>query len=107
LTAVFGAGFVALYFGLGSLPPAWLTRASQVPRTGVAALRLVRMTPDGEPDARTLIDQLGQAWQRYDAVDGTLYLIRPDGYVMGRWRDAASAGADFHRALARALKEST
>jgi hypothetical protein len=34
-------------------------------------------------------------------------LIRPDGYVMGRWREAASAMANFHRALARALREGT
>jgi 3-(3-hydroxy-phenyl)propionate hydroxylase len=65
------------------------------------------MAPDGAPDARTVIDELGQAWQGYDATDGTLYLIRPDGYVMGRWRDAAAATANFHRALARALKECT
>jgi 3-(3-hydroxy-phenyl)propionate hydroxylase len=48
---------------------------------------------------------MGQAWQRYGAMEGTLYLIRPDGYVMGRWREAASAGIDIDRVLARALKD--
>ena len=44
------------------------------------------------------IDLYGQAWQRYGLPDVTsqgLVLIRPDGYVMGRWRDldpAAFAG---------------
>ena len=36
------------------------------------------------------IDFYGQAWQRYGLPDVTsqgLVLIRPDGYVMGRWRD--------------------
>ena len=28
---------------------------------------------------------LGQAWQRYGAQDGALVLVRPDGYVFGRW----------------------
>jgi 3-(3-hydroxy-phenyl)propionate hydroxylase len=38
-----------------------------------------------EPDA----DTLGQARQRYglpDAAAQALVLVRPDGYVMGRWR---------------------
>ena len=82
-----------------------LQQAAEVPRAGVAALRLVRITSEGAPDARTVIDELGQAWQRYDAMDGTLYLIRPDGYVMGRWR-VASTPADIHGALARAMKDS-
>jgi 3-(3-hydroxy-phenyl)propionate hydroxylase len=105
LTAMFGTSFVALYFGIGPQLPAWLQQAAEVPRAGLAALRLVRITLHGAPDACTVIDELGQAWQRYDAMDGTLYLIRPDGYVMGRWRDSASTPADLHRALARALKD--
>ena len=50
---------------------------------------------------RTVVDELGQAWLRYDAADGTLYLIRPDGYVMGRWRDASAA--NINHALRRVL----
>ena len=56
-------------------------------------------------DVRTVVDELGQAWQRYDAMEGTLYLIRPDGYVMGRWREAASAHIDIDRVLERTLKD--
>jgi 3-(3-hydroxy-phenyl)propionate hydroxylase len=39
-------------------------------------------------------DSLGQARQRYglpDAAAQGLVLVRPDGYVMGRWRDPAPA----------------
>ncbi|WP_407160752.1 FAD-dependent oxidoreductase [Bradyrhizobium sp. STM 3557] len=47
-----------------------------------------------------LADEQGLAWQRYDAISGTSYLLRPDGYVAARFRhptrDAIAA------ALARA-----
>jgi 3-(3-hydroxy-phenyl)propionate hydroxylase len=104
LTAMFGSGFVALYFGAGPPPPAWLMREAEVQRAGATALRLLRIAPRGAPDAHTVIDELGQAWRRYDAKAGTLYLIRPDGYVMARWRDAQATGGAFNRALARALE---
>ena len=29
-----------------------------------------------------------QAWHRYDAQEGTVYLVRPDGYICARWRAA-------------------
>ena len=65
----------------------------------------MRVSAHGAPDARTVVDEIGQAWQRYDAMEGTLYLIRPDGYVMGRWREAAHTRADIDRVLKRALKD--
>jgi 3-(3-hydroxy-phenyl)propionate hydroxylase len=104
LTTMFGSGFAVLYFDAGPPPPAWLMREADVPRAGAAALRLLRIAPRGAPDAHTVIDELGQAWRRYDAKEGTLYLIRPDGYVMGRWRDASATSGAFHQALARALE---
>jgi 3-(3-hydroxy-phenyl)propionate hydroxylase len=105
LTAQFGTCFVVLYFANEAALPKRLQRLAEKPRSGGAALRLIRVAARGASDAHTLIDDLGQAWQRYDALEGTLYLIRPDGYVMGRWRDAASAPVDIHRVLDRALKD--
>jgi 3-(3-hydroxy-phenyl)propionate hydroxylase len=29
-----------------------------------------------------------QAWERYGAADGSIYLIRPDGYVLARWQQS-------------------
>jgi 3-(3-hydroxy-phenyl)propionate hydroxylase len=107
LTALFGSSFVALYFSDDPRPPACVQQAADASRSGVAALRLVRVSDRGAPDPNTVIDELGQAWQRYDAAEGTLYLIRPDGYVMGRWRKAVSTREEIDQALERAIEEAT
>jgi 3-(3-hydroxy-phenyl)propionate hydroxylase len=46
-------------------------------------------------------DTAGRAAALYGAGPGTVYLLRPDGHVMARWRDAS--GAAVRRALQRAL----
>jgi 3-(3-hydroxy-phenyl)propionate hydroxylase len=102
LTALFGSSFVGLYFS-NALPPAAGRQLAGGSRGGAAALRLVRVSARGTPDAGTVVDELGQAWQRYDAKEGTVYLVRPDGYVMGRWRGDGSTVVDVDRALKRAL----
>lgn len=82
LSSRFGHGFVCLAFG-GAAPA--------LHDVGVAVLEL----PPG-------VDALGQAWQRYGlpgADAQALVLVRPDGYVMGRWRGLDAAP------LRAALKE--
>jgi 3-(3-hydroxy-phenyl)propionate hydroxylase len=74
LTQCFGKDFVCLVFGDGPLPKA----VGELPALGIGVL-------DIPPEA----DQLGQARERYglpDADAQALVLVRPDGYVMGRWR---------------------
>jgi 3-(3-hydroxy-phenyl)propionate hydroxylase len=110
LTALYGSEFVALYFSNDPRLPDRVQRLAAgspvlAASSAVAALRLVRVSAKGVPDSRTVVDDLGQAWQRYGAMEGTLYLIRPDGYVMGRWREAASARIDIARVLERTLKD--
>ena len=61
--------------------------------------------PDGVKDIRIggeagLADPSGLATKRYDAQPGTAYLLRPDGYVVARFRHPA--GARIAAALARA-----
>ncbi|MEY3790567.1 MAG: hypothetical protein RLZ09_1403, partial [Pseudomonadota bacterium] len=34
-----------------------------------------------------LLDEEGLAFARYDATDGTCYLVRPDQHVAARWRE--------------------
>jgi 3-(3-hydroxy-phenyl)propionate hydroxylase len=92
-----------LYFSDDPHWPAHLLRAAAIQRLSAAGLRLIRMATQGAPDERTMVDESGQAWRRYDATEGTLYLIRPDGYVMGRWRGEASL--DLDRVLEEALKD--
>ena len=61
-------------FGDGSLPEA----VARLPEHGVAVL-----------DIPAEADTLGQARERYGlagTADTALVLVRPDGYVMGRWR---------------------
>ena len=90
LTNLFGRGFTLLCFGGPEQIPATLSPASPV--ADVAALQIVCIA-----DHRTgnsvaaragviaLSDASGQAHERYAAAPGTLYLIRPDGYVLARW----------------------
>lgn len=75
LTQCFGTDFTCLVFGDGPLPHAVADLAAH----GVAVV-------DIAPEA----DAHGQARARYGLPGGAgataLVLVRPDGYVMGRWR---------------------
>ena len=77
LSSCFGRDFVVLAFGLGD------QQAPDLPGLQVLAI---------DPG----MDLHGQAWQRYGlqtATDQALVLVRPDGYVMGRWPGPAAAPA--------------
>ena len=43
-------------------------------------------------DAQLLIDHKGRFKERYDALHGTAYLVRPDQHVASRWRTPSRAG---------------
>jgi 3-(3-hydroxy-phenyl)propionate hydroxylase len=73
LTRAFGKDFVCLVFSDGALPEA----VTQLTSAGIRALEI-------SPEA----DCLGQARDRYGlagVATKALVLVRPDGYVMGRW----------------------
>jgi 3-(3-hydroxy-phenyl)propionate hydroxylase len=62
---------------------------------------LVSATPGTGPHGiRVLEDQAGRFAERFDAREGTAYLIRPDQHVAARWR--AVDAAQVQAALARA-----
>lgn len=75
LTQCFGTEFTCLVFGDGPLPRA----VAELAQHGVAVL-----------DIAAEADVHGQARLRYGLPGGAgaagLVLVRPDGYVMGRWR---------------------
>ncbi len=73
LTQAFGKDFVCLVFSDGALPEA----LADLTAAGIGVL-----------DIPAEADSLGQARQRYglaDWITQALVLVRPDGYVMGRW----------------------
>ena len=87
LTRAFGKDFVCVVFADGALPGAVKKLADH----GIAVL-------DIPPEA----DSLGQARQRYGlpgAQAQGLVLVRPDGYVMGRWHglDPSALLAEFNK----------
>jgi 3-(3-hydroxy-phenyl)propionate hydroxylase len=87
LSQHFGRGFVALLFSEQASLPATLTALGQAPLRGPASMAVLRITRNGHADAQTLVDRQGVAAERYDAREGSLYVVRPDGYVLGRWRE--------------------
>jgi 3-(3-hydroxy-phenyl)propionate hydroxylase len=93
LTSCFGEGFVVLYFaGQAGLPQDIAALATPGGR-GPLAVKVICIG-QGEPAANTLVDALGQAHGRYGAVDGSAFVVRPDGYVLGRWKAAVAADID-------------
>ncbi|MDQ6212373.1 FAD-dependent monooxygenase [Achromobacter insolitus] len=91
LSACFGTGLVALALD----PDAGL--AAELDALAAAthgALRPLRVLKAGNG---ALQDAHGQLRQRYGAQTGTVYLLRPDGYVLGRW--IAPAAATLRAAL--------
>jgi 3-(3-hydroxy-phenyl)propionate hydroxylase len=73
VSQAFGKDFVCLVFGDGALPEA----LAQLTAAGIGVLEIPAEA-----------DQQGQARERY-GLEGfamqALVLVRPDGYVMGRW----------------------
>jgi 3-(3-hydroxy-phenyl)propionate hydroxylase len=85
LSSCFGQDFVCLVFADGAMPQA----VAELTGHGIGVM-------DIEPGA----DTLGQARERYGLLDpkatgleqaNGLVLVRPDGYVMGRWRGLDTA----------------
>ena len=100
LTSCFGSAFVLLCFSESALP-ADLTDLATDSGTSPATLKVVRISSQGQPGQNTLVDELGQARSRYGAAQGSVYLVRPDGYLMGCWKNSDAALVEF---VADALK---
>lgn len=51
------------------------------------SLRILRVGPADDCRGNTVPDPDGRLAVRFDAVPGSFYLLRPDMYVYGRWRE--------------------
>ncbi|WP_447917872.1 FAD-dependent monooxygenase [Achromobacter aegrifaciens] len=91
LSACFGAGFVALALEPDAGLAAELDALAATTRDARHPLRVLKT------GANALQDPHGQLRQRYGAEAGAVYLLRPDGYVLGRW--IAPAAATLRAAL--------
>jgi 3-(3-hydroxy-phenyl)propionate hydroxylase len=89
VSEVVGPGFVLLHFGA---PPAW---------AAFDGLRVVPVLAEaGAPGPQALLDADGRLARAFDAMDGSAYLLRPDGHVAARWKqcDEAAVRAALRRA---------
>jgi 3-(3-hydroxy-phenyl)propionate hydroxylase len=66
------------------------------------AITLARSAPASAARSHA-IDATGRLHEMLDATPGTVYLIRPDGHVLARWRDGSAAAVEraIHAALAK------
>ncbi|WP_313066747.1 FAD-dependent monooxygenase [Achromobacter animicus] len=92
LTASFGAGFVALAIAPDAALSAALNTLAADTQDAPQPLRVLRAGEGG------LADPHGQLAARYGNQARAVYLLRPDGYVLGRW--IAPAAAELRAALA-------
>ncbi len=73
------------------------------PESVAMPLRMVVISrnPVASRKARTAYDHTGRMFSMYGAESGTGYLVRPDGHVMARWKNARAA--DITEAIYHAL----
>ncbi|MEQ1804927.1 MAG: FAD-dependent oxidoreductase [Burkholderiaceae bacterium] len=103
-------GFVALCFIGADAGRGAATRAALLPLAGRFAERGVRLRALGiaqqQSDAADAWDHTGRLFPRYGAAAGTIYLVRPDGHVLARWRDLPvdAAVRSIQAAIERTLR---
>jgi 3-(3-hydroxy-phenyl)propionate hydroxylase len=96
LSSLLGPRFTLLAFGDGAVAG---DAAAALAARGVPA-RAIRIAAKAGEAA--LGDAAGAVAERLDAAPGTVYAVRPDGHVLGRWRQPEAATLD--RAVERCLQ---
>ena len=95
LTELLGAGYTVLWL-TGDDPRAELAELGDLPVSGVW------IAPRRAPGTDAW-DATGRLFPLYGAAPAACYLVRPDGHVAGRWREARAAS--IRSAVRRALVE--
>ena len=104
LTELLKPCFTAICFADTALPPAYLMELASRLRAAAVPLRICVVTtraPEGPAAVPVGWDRGGAMAAMYGARHGSVYLFRPDGYVLARWH--APSAASVHQALQRAL----
>ena len=88
-TQHFGRGFVALWFcnvvAVSDSLAALCGAAASSDLSGLSGLTVLRISQHPSDDAGTLFDAHAEAWLRYGAAEGDVFLVRPDGYLLASW----------------------
>ncbi|CAB3787554.1 3-(3-hydroxy-phenyl)propionate/3-hydroxycinnamic acid hydroxylase [Paraburkholderia ultramafica] len=103
LTDLLGPCFTALRFGADAAQDgAWQELQRTLAEQGIP-FNAVTLVMGDMPDAGSsyVADQTGRLHEMLDARPRTVYLIRPDGHVLARWRDGSAAATQ--RALSATL----
>jgi 3-(3-hydroxy-phenyl)propionate hydroxylase len=80
-----------LYFSAKGELPNDIAALATDGQDGPASVKVMCIASQGEPAVNILLDELGQARERYGATGGSAFLVRPDGYLMGRWKSVSAA----------------
>jgi 3-(3-hydroxy-phenyl)propionate hydroxylase len=109
LTDLIGTHFTALHFSDAGRVPAALQDWVQQEQARGLPLRLLPLTrqacassaSSASGASRAAWDHTGRLFPLYGAEDHTLVLLRPDGHVLGRWKqaDGLAAAAALQHAL--------
>ena len=103
LTDLLGPGFTAFYFSEdGTVGPEVQAAAAELEQGQVPfSLVVLARRPGNEASQAAAWDHSGRLFPMYDGQAGSVYLVRPDGHVLARWKDAQPR--QLKEAIARAL----
>ncbi|TDY15776.1 3-(3-hydroxy-phenyl)propionate hydroxylase [Paraburkholderia sp. BL6665CI2N2] len=103
LTDLIAPCFTALHFSEDGRVPEGFTELGAALRNEKLPFKLIPVTPHLHPETTNdhNWDHTGRLFAMYGAKPGTVYLVRPDGHVLGRWH--APAAADIAVAIHDAL----
>lgn len=103
LTDLVAPSFTALYFTDGSVSNDVASIERALSEQAIP-FRLIPITRHLQLNSDRLAawDHTGRIFTKYDARHGSWYLLRPDGHVMARWREAV--GSEVMQAIKSILQ---